>query len=195
MPRINELPELSRLVIGSDTLIIETLDGTCRLPATSFKGDQGSQGLQGDQGLPGVQGDQGLQGLQGPPGTAWGIRETATFNSAILAPYDIESGIVDIAPSFELLQVILSAPARLRIYSSIAARDNDIYRTIFTRPLVGAGVILDINATSNLSFSLDPHAHGSSMESLPSGLIAYSITNNGMTGSITASILYLRKEQ
>ena len=68
MPHINDLPVLERPVTGTDTVIIETPEGTRRLAAIEFKGDQGEHGLKGDQGETGLKGDQGLKGDKGLTG-------------------------------------------------------------------------------------------------------------------------------
>ena len=195
MPHINELIALTRPVQGTDTLVIETPEGTRRLAAIAFKGEQGERGFQGDQGQRGLQGIQGVQGLQGVPGTAAGTREVINLVTQSLGNNQSEKGIFSMATSFEILRVVLSGTARVRLYNTVAARDADFGRSVFTAPTWGAGLILDINAVSVLDQSLDPHAHGSSMELMPSSVIAYTVTNLGVTGVITVGFTFLRKEQ
>ncbi|WP_262967071.1 collagen-like protein [Methylobacter psychrophilus] len=194
MPHINELILLARPVQATDTLIIEAPEGTRRLAATAFKGETGTQGLQGERGLTGLQGVQGLTGDQGPPGTASGIRETATVTTGIIANLNWETGTFSMATSFELLQVVLSSAARIRLYNSAANRDADVGRSVFQAPTQGMGLILDINAVTVLSQTLDPHAHGSNMEAVPSDRIYYTVTNNGAPAAITVAFTFLRKE-
>ncbi|UOA08476.1 collagen-like protein [Methylobacter sp. S3L5C] len=194
MPHINELILLARPVQATDSLIIEAPEGTRRLAATAFKGETGERGFTGAKGDQGEQGATGQQGDQGPPGTASGIRETATVTTGIIANLNWETGKFSMATSFELLQVVLSSAARIRLYNSAANRDADVGRSVFQAPTQGMGLILDINAVSVLSQSLDPHAHGSNMEAVPSDTIYYTITNNGAPAVITVAFTFLRKE-
>jgi len=194
MPHINELILLARPVQATDSLIIEAPEGTRRLAATAFKGEPGAQGLQGERGLTGLQGVQGLPGDQGPPGTASGIREIATVTTGIITNLNWETGTFSMATSFEILQVVLSSAARIRLYNSAANRDADVGRSVFQAPTQGMGLILDINAVSVLSQSLDPHAHGSNMDAVPSDRIYYTVTNNGAPAAITVTFTFLRKE-
>ena len=195
MPHINDLILLNRAVQETDTAIVETPDGTRRLAATAFRGVQGLQGVQGEQGLQGLQGLQGTQGLQGAAGTASGVRETATLTTGMLNNLARATGIFSMATSFEILHVELSSTARIRLYNTAANRDDDVLRSVYQEANQGMGLILDINATTVLSQSLDPHAHGSNMDVSPSDSIYYTVTNNGALASITVTFTFLRKEQ
>ena len=250
MPKIKELPELTRPVVASDAIVGEGVEGTRRIVATAFKGDQGIQGIQGlkgDQGAQGLQGiqglkgdkgadgtngvkgdqgyqgltgltgptgpkgdqgNQGLQGIQGEkgdqgergvaggdPGGALVVRETATFTTSEIGFNVTETGTFSIAVSFQLLRVVLSSPARLRCYSTAAARDADAGRSVFTKPLAGIGLILDINCPNLLELNLDPHANGSNMDTPTTNTIYYSLTNLAESAAITATFTFLRMEQ
>ena len=195
MPHINDLILLNRSVQETDTAIVETPDGTRRLAATALRGAQGVQGVQGVQGLQGVQGVPGETGGQGAAGTASGVRETATLTTGMLNNLARETGTFSMATSFEILQVVLSSIARIRLYNTAANRDADVLRSVYQAASQGMGLILDINATIVLSQSLDPHAHGSNMDVSPSDSIYYTVTNNGALASITVTFSFLRKEQ
>jgi len=195
MPHINELILLNRPVQETDTAIVETPDGTRRLAATAFRGVQGVQGVQGEQGLRGVQGVPGETGGQGAAGTASGVRETATLTTGMVNNLAWETGTFSMATSFEILHVELSSTARIRLYNTAANRDEDLLRSVYQEATQGMGLILDINATTVLSQSLDPHAHGSNMDVSPSDSIYYTVTNNGALASITVTFIFLRKEQ
>ena len=195
MPHINDLILLNRSVQETDTAIVETPDGTRRLAATALRGAQGVQGVQGVQGLQGVQGVPGETGGQGAAGTASGVRETATLTTGMLNNLAWETGTFSMATSFEILQVVLSSIARIRLYNTAANRDADVLRSVYQAASQGMGLILDINATIVLSQSLDPHAHGSNMDVSPSDSIYYTVTNNGALASITVTFSFLRKEQ
>ena len=195
MPHINDLILLNRPVQETDTAIVETPDGTRRLPATAFKGEPGERGEPGKPGATGEPGEPGQQGVQGPPGTASGIRETATLTTGMINNLNWATGTFSLATSFEILRVVLSGPARIRLYNTAANRDADIGRSVYQAATQGMGLILDINATTVLNQSLDPHAHGSNMEAVPSDSIYYTVTNNGVLSSITVTFIFLRKEQ
>jgi hypothetical protein len=195
MPHINELILLNRPVQETDTAIVETPDGTRRMAATAFRGVQGLQGVQGVQGLQGVQGVPGETGAQGAAGTASGVRETATLTTGMVNNLARATGTFSMATSFEILHVELSSTARIRLYNTAAKRDEDVLRSVYQAPSQGMGLILDINATTVLSQSLDPHAHGSNMDVSPSDSIYYTVTNNGALASITVTFIFLRKEQ
>lgn len=192
MPHIKELILLNRAVQETDTAIVETPDGTRRLAATAFRGLQGVQGVQGVQGLQGVQ---GVPGETGAAGTASGVRETATLTTGMLNNLARESGTFSMATSFEILHVALSSTARIRLYNTAANRDDDVLRSVYQEATQGMGLILDINATTVLGQSLDPHAHGSNMDVSPSDSLYYTVTNNGALASITVTFSFLRKEQ
>lgn len=195
MPHINDLILLNRAVQETDTAIVETPDGTRRLAATAFRGVQGVQGVQGEQGLRGLQGVPGETGAQGAAGTASGVRETATLTTSMLNNLARATGTFSMATSFEILHVELSSTARIRLYNTAANRDDDVLRSVYQEATQGMGLILDINATTVLSQSLDPHAHGSNMDVSPSDSIYYTVTNNGALASITVTFIFLRKEQ
>jgi hypothetical protein len=195
MPHINELILLNRPVQETDAAIVETPDGTRRVAATAFRGVQGVQGVQGEQGLQGVQGVPGETGGQGSAGTASGVRETATLTTGMLNNLARATGTFSMATSFEILHVELSSIARIRLYNTAVNRDADVLRSISQEATQGMGLILDINATTVLNQSLDPHAHGSNMDVSPSDSIYYTVTNNGALASITVTFTFLRKEQ
>jgi hypothetical protein len=195
MPHINELILLNRPVQETDTAIVETPDGTRRLPATAFKGEPGERGEPGKPGATGEPGEPGQQGVQGPPGTASGIRETATLTTGMINNFNWATGTFSLATSFEILQVVLSSAARIRLYNTAANRDADVGRSVYQAATQGMGLILDINAVTVLAQSLDPHAHGSNMEVSPSDSIYYTVTNNGVPATITVMFTFLRKEQ
>lgn len=183
MPTIKELPELARPVGPDDTLLIEGPEGTRRLPATSFKGDTGQKGDQGEKGEQGERGESAL-----------GTRRTASITTGNLDTDQTATGAIDLAPSFEALTVEVSRRARVRLYSTSAARDADLARLVTTPPQIGQGLILEVNHIGTLRQPLDPHAHGSNLEQSPTAAIPYALTNTGPAGPITLTITYLPRE-
>lgn len=170
MPRISELPLLDRPITEADNVLIESGMTSYRAPGTVFRG------------------------VQGIPGTMTGVRHSVTHTTPILAPGASHTGTVDLAPTFELLGVILSAGCRLRLYSTAAARAADAARPLIVKPIPGRGLILEINLPTSGTQHLDPHAHGSNMEAEPSAAIPFHLVNNGPAGQITLEFHYIPKE-
>ena len=94
MPRIADLPLLSRPVAETDWLLVETPTGTKRIAATAFKGAAGNAQV---------------------------LRETATITTGLLGLNAQETGLINIARSFEILAVVFSSTCLL--YTSPSPRD------------------------------------------------------------------------
>ena len=194
MVHIKDLIRIVRPVVATDNLIIEGTEGTRRIAATEFKGEPGTHGNDGNNGEQGLQGEPGEQGLTGLTGSDTRARESTYFTTALLASNICEMGTASIANTFELLQVVFSSPARLRLYSTMDAQLADILRPITEIPVSGIVLIVDINNPINNSQNCDPHALGSNMDTPPTSHIYYSLTNNGSTKAVTVTLTYLRKE-
>ena len=214
MPAISDLTELGRPVRETDLILIEAELECFKLPGTSFvgptgpagptgpEGPQGPAGPQGEPGadstVPGPQGPAGPEGPAGPQGaagTAAGTRETTTLETGTLATGAAEVTTATLAPTFELLALSVSGPCRIRLYSSSDALIADLNRAPGTTPEPGTGLITDYVARAAGTFALDPHAHGSSMESPITAEIPCTVTNNGPAGIITVDLIFLPKEQ
>ncbi|MEY3787960.1 MAG: hypothetical protein RIQ94_384 [Pseudomonadota bacterium] len=194
MGHINELAVLNRSVISTDSLIIEAIEGTRRIAATEFKGESGTNGGDGEQGVKGDQGVQGEQGLTGATGSDTRAREVVIFTTLPILTNCIEVGTCSIEKTFELLQVVLSSPGRLRLYSTIDAQMADMLRPVTVIANAGIGLIVEVNNPANNQQNLDPHALGSNMDEPFTDKIYYSLTNNGSTIEITVGLTFLRKE-
>lgn len=194
MPEIADLPALPRPVLETDYLLIQAGEACYRAPGTAFVGPIGPRGLKGDTGDQGERGEQGEPGEQGIPGTMAGVRQTATLTTASLATNASENGTVTLAKTFELLGLTLSQGARVRLYSTADARTADQSRDTATPPTPGAGVILDVALEDAASQTLNPHAHGASMETVPSAAIAYRVQNLGTEGPVSITFQYIPKE-
>ena len=194
MPEIADLPALNRAVLETDYLLIQAGEQCFRAPGTAFVGPVGEQGEKGDQGDQGEQGERGEQGLQGIPGTMSGVRQSVTLTTASLATNASENGTVSLAKTFELLAVTLSQGTRIRLYSTAEARTGDQSRDTATPPTPGAGVILDVALENGAVQTLNPHAHGASMETPPSASIAYRVQNLGAAGPVSITFHFIPKE-
>ncbi len=96
--------------------------------------------------------------------------------------------------SIEILAITSSGPARIRLYSTINAQLNDAIRAITTKPTAGAGIILETVHETAGTINLDPHAHGSNMETTPVPELYATITNTGDPAALTVTLTYLKRE-
>lgn len=117
-------------------------------------------------------------------GATTSLANGATGNVTMPAPLTIE-----------ILAIETSAPARVRIYSSTAARAADAARSITIKPTAGTGLILETVHTSAAKITLDPHAHGSNMASPPVPELYAAITNTGNVGIITITLTCIERER
>jgi hypothetical protein len=126
-------------------------------------------------------------------------RTTTTFASASITNGGVDSGVWTIGKSVYFMYMSVDFDARVRLYSTAAARDADVARGLVP-PTSGtqSEVILDINLTSTganptgLTWILTPEANGSNGDSSPSTNIYYNVTNNsGATRAINVTFKYL----
>ena len=194
MPHINELPPLTRAVDPTDQLIIEAAEGTRRINATAFKGTDGEHGSNGATGATGPPGETGPQGEPGGGSGGGSARVTTGFVTGVINQFATGTGVFALPKSSEILNVVLSGFARLRLYDTATARDADLGRSVYQTPIAGNGLILDLNSTAVLNQTLDPHAQASNADSPPATAIYYALQNHGASGVLSVSFTYLTKE-
>lgn len=114
-------------------------------------------------------------------------RKVVTLTTGVLAQGDTETGVVALGLVFEALRVTLSGAARLRLYSTAAARAADASRPYTTRVVSGSGLILEVRSLAALDQALDPHAHGANFETVPTVDIPYAVQNLGAAGAVTVT--------
>jgi len=120
-------------------------------------------------------------------------RTTAAFTSSSLAVNATATGTINIAKSFTLVSVQVSAKARLRLYQTTATRDADLSRLETTPPEGQHGLITDM--IPDLSARPNYGRVGNNCESSPTAAIAYSLTNRSTsTAAITVTITYIPLE-
>ena len=96
------------------------------------------------------------------------------------------------AKSYLLSKVVTDRPAWVRIYSSTAARTNDLSRTDSTDPLPGAGVIAEVITTSgSLTQLITPGIFGFNSDSPVTTTLYMSVTNKSTTSSVVSVTLTL----
>lgn len=129
-------------------------------------------------------------------------RTTASVTTGSLAPSGVQTGTITLAKTFVLMYVQVSAPARVRLYATAAARTADASRGTGVAPPAGTqyGIISDLYLTTAQYFLLSPVAVGSNGDGSPasgstSNSIYYSITNIGASAAaITVTFTYLLLE-
>lgn len=118
--------------------------------------------------------------------------------TGVLAPAGINTGTVTLGRVFTLIQVIVSSPARVRLYSTAAARTADLSRSNQVPPTPGTqhGVICDLylDTTDKLTWNMSPAADGGNLDTPGSTSIYYAITNisTGST-SVSATLTYVQE--
>lgn len=197
MPRISELTSLSRPVLETDHLLVESGNTCYRVPGTAFVGPPGPTGLTGAVGPAGATGPAGPTGATGPSGPAGQNtqRQTASLITGSLDTGSSGTATVTLTPSFELLAVSSSHPCRFRLYQSDAARLADSGRQPGTAPIPGSGLLAEIVFVAAGTQALSPSAHGANLDTPPAASYAAAIRNNGDAGPVTFELVYLPKEQ
>lgn len=143
---------------------------------------------------------------QQPPNvTYWKVlasinpRAATIKTTGSLANLATENGTVDLGKSFLLLKITVDRDARVRLYSSAAARTADASRPFGTDPTPGTqhGVICDLLITTadSLAWVLSPQAPGSCMEAVVTRSIPYAITNvSGSTSTVQVTFTTVETE-
>lgn len=129
-------------------------------------------------------------------GSASVVRRYATYTTPALAPGASHTTNISLAKSYRLLTATTSVAARVRLYSTVAARDADLSRQAGWDPAWNAGVILDLVTTAALlGGSLSPQVVGSSLEATSSANIPITITNNSSsTVAVTVNFQFIATE-
>lgn len=124
-------------------------------------------------------------------------RKTTSVTTALLADGDPEVGVAEIASSFTILKVEVSAAARVQLYATAGCRTLDAGREPGILPDEGTphGVIgdwnLDGTGEAPLEFICSPAMQGANLEGSPSADIAYRITNkSGGAAEIIVTITF-----
>lgn len=122
-------------------------------------------------------------------------RTETTITTETLGTGEIGNVTLSVPLTVEILAVETSTAARVRLYSSAAARTADAARSITIKPTAGAGLILETVHTVASAILLDPHAHGSNMKNPPAPELYAAITNTSAAGTITITFTYITRER
>lgn len=121
-------------------------------------------------------------------------RTTVVYTTASLATDASETGTVTMAIGYRLLKIETSRAARVRVYTTAAARTADAARAIGTDPTGDHGLVAEVVTGATLSYMLSPTVDGVSLESTPSTSISIAITNKGSTGTVAVTFTWIRTE-
>ncbi len=114
---------------------------------------------------------------------------TATYTTATLSAGASEQGTITLAWGYRIVTVQTSAPARVRLYTTAAARGADVSRAVGIDPGYNAGVVMDALTTGTTTLMLTPEITGHNLDS-SSAVIPLTVTPTG-AGSVTVTLGYL----
>jgi hypothetical protein len=122
-------------------------------------------------------------------------RQTTLGTTPSITQGSVENLVIPGFKSYLLQSLQTSSAARVRIYTSVAARSADSAR-IQSDPIpINAGVIADIETLNNTTVLITPVIIGFNSESTPVEDIVLAITNNsGSTQQITITLSVLQLE-
>lgn len=144
----------------------------------------------------------GTRWLHGPTLPDWEAldaleaRSVGTYSAPSMASGAQSTGLIVLGLGYRLYRISTTAPARVRLYTTAAARDADLDRLRGTDPGPGSGLILDYATTSSLlSAPLSPLVDGFNGESIPSRNIPITVDNlDSATTGIDVTLTYVRTE-
>lgn len=122
-------------------------------------------------------------------------RGTSSVTTPALSAQSAATGTINIARAFGLLTIQTDYPARVRLYDSIAHRNNDLNRAVAVYPADDSGCLFEfITAPSLLNATIGRPVNGFSAD--PDSIaIPYTITNlDNSSRAITVTLGYLPTE-
>lgn len=137
--------------------------------------------------------------LVGSGGTGEGTatlptRQEVVFTTGALTVGEIKQGVIDMASHYRLMYIKTSAPARVRLYFSVADRDRDLDRPITFDPYPGLGIVMDyLTADILLEAPLTPMAEGAVFGTTPGVSVPYNVTSV-FGGSIIVTLTWIALE-
>lgn len=115
--------------------------------------------------------------------------------TAALAPAAEEAGAIALPRTTRFLRIVTDKAARVRIYSTAAARDADAGRAVGVDPGDNAGVIFDVVTTAALlDLRLQPQPVGSNFDGPVADQLYYRVRNDGAAGAVTVDLTTQRVE-
>jgi hypothetical protein len=131
-----------------------------------------------------------------PTGGSGAARSTYSKTTGSLANNFAETGTINIAKAFIVLNISADRDCRVQLYETAALRDADAGRAAGVTPTGQHGVIADVSLGSDLTDSfIVSGGVGANMEGTVSTAIAYRITNqSGGTSTVAVTITALPLE-
>lgn len=132
----------------------------------------------------------------GSGGSSAATRGSDVLTTASIADLAETTGVWDFGYSAALLLSLQSdRAARVRLYSTAAARTADSARGLGTDPTAGAGVLCEYVYTGASTLGAEPPIILKNMDSTPTNEIYYAIQNrSGATATVTVTALLLALE-
>lgn len=121
------------------------------------------------------------------------IRKAANYTTGIINPSSTEVGFISLANEYRVYKVSTNVPARVRLYPTSAARDEDLDREPGVDPSSTMPVVLDIvTFPGQLTLFLVPPAQGFDGEGAQDKMIPISVENRGnYATNVAVSIDYV----
>jgi hypothetical protein len=138
----------------------------------------------------------GLTNLPPPPPSAGPTRSIAQVVTDSLANNASVSRDFALGKTGLLLRIQTDVPARVRLYTSAAARTADLARPVGSNPGSGAGLIAEVVTRSGgLGIAMTPAPVFANLEATPVATIPATITNtSGVTLAVTVTVTVLTLE-
>lgn len=129
-------------------------------------------------------------------GSSGSARQVSSYTTASLAPGAAEAGTVNLGKAYELLKVTTTGAARVRLYSTAAARDADAARPSTQDPTGQHGLVAEvITEAGALAVVMAPIPTGANLEAAPTAAAFVSITNLGASAAaLTVEFAHLTLE-
>jgi hypothetical protein len=128
----------------------------------------------------------GVSGFTLPRRTSFQTTPSLTIGESNL-------GAIAMAKGYRVYAVTTSAPARVRLYSSITAQGADVTRSPSIEPGPGTGVVLDAVTPDTNRFALTPQVQGASLDYIPTSNVPMTITAT-VAGPVTVIVLWVPTE-
>ena len=126
-------------------------------------------------------------------GGGW-ARQTKTLVTGPLASGATATGTVELAGSYRVLRATTDVPARVRLYTNAAKRDQDLARPVGVKPSGDHGRMLEVVTTTALpALDLSPTLDGFVEDG--SDAVPYAVTSTSPSGgAVTVSFVWIRTE-
>lgn len=174
-------------------------DRASNSPVLAEPGPAGPAGPTGPAGSTGSQGEQGVPGPVGPTGPAGAhglgaARTSLTWTTGTLATGGTETQDVTFAKTARIYKLTTSRPARVRLYSTAAARTADASRPPTTPPSHPSDCELQVTTEAGALTVLLKEVSFANQESPVTNAAYLSVTNLGEAGDVGVTVIYQDQE-